>query len=386
MDLLGDGIHAQSAVAVPDPLAGPPPRTLRPLCPLLCVAVAVALVGVECQRRTSPSRVGAAGDSASVPPRRFLGILKRYVWEALGLAACTALASTLRSNGGLALTPIGPLGGLTAGAAHQGWIDSVTAQPPIAAADVLLLAQVLLRCLSYASAALCSRAVPGKNEPLAGVVSALLLEGQLCRIGSLCGGRTQTLGKAVASTYLFLEVLCLMPLATLGPRSAFWTSRANSVVAALVLCLGAGRLWLPHGFAFADALFWAAHALELLAAFTHLAHTVGPGGGLGGIHATATHLALPLQQGLAAYCLVEAPSTTRQLVVVGAVAQLGAYVAATALRVAEYCDGDGEERGSPSAAWPWAGQIAVSGLGTVVRPRNAGRDAPGPGWAWDPKR
>lgn len=321
-----------------DASAGVLPTALKVL---LGAAVAVALLGAEVRRqdRTGFGLLRASGASRfAICP----AALRRYAWEAMGLAVCTAFVATLRSRLGLFAPPSDHSGAVTM---EQAWVAITGSWTALVASDWLLSAQASLRVAVYASAALRG---PEGNRPLAGGSCALLLAAQLCRVAVLAGSSTHAAG---GSLLFCLEVVCLLLLLRLGLQPAL--SRPIAFLAPCGLCVAFGtihRLQLAEN-VLMDSLFSAAHALQLLAAFAHLASTLWSSGGHEriGIGDVTVHMALPLQQGLAAYYYLEVFEASSRVADFGypvellwasSVAQLGTYLAASALHFAECCDGD----------------------------------------------
>lgn len=311
---------------------------------LLSAAVAVVILGAEARRqdRAGLGRSGISFDSRFV---MVPAVLRRYAWEAAGLAVCTFLVATLRSRLGLQAQP-SHYGGVTM---EQAWAVLTGWRTALVSSGGLLSVQALFRVAAYASMVLRGTADPREaKRPMARGVCVLLLAAQLCRMMVLVGSSAHPRGGAFSSC---LEVACLLLLLGLGLRPAL--SRPLVFLTPCGLCVAFGalhRLDLAHNL-LVDSLFSTVHALEFLAALANLAGTVWSSGGpvVASTSEVVVHLALPLQQGLAAYFYLEVFEVSSrsaefgfpaELLWASSVGQLGMYLAASVLHFAECCDGD----------------------------------------------
>lgn len=305
--------------------------------------VVAGVLAVEKRRR---------GSSIGLGRHRFsvYELLRCYIWEAAGLAVCTTLAAALRSRGDTGVHWPSQLPGVDAVAVAETWSTISREWPLLVTGDTLLAAQAMLRAVMLAPFILRRAQCPGLHRsPLCGMACALMLLGQGCRLMCLCQSGAYRLDGPLGGTpSIILEVLNTSLLLAIGLRPLLYTPRSSGAIALAAFAVASrNRLSLARD-PLADTLFPASHILELLAACVHLVHTVSVGEGLGGACGGAVHLALPLQQSLAAYYYLEAfravPEVLEvgwpvELLWVGAVTQLGLYLASAALHLAEAFDG-----------------------------------------------
>jgi len=312
----------------------------------ICVVSVLVVLRLEMQRR-----VGAGGGGAGLGGiAQCKQILQHCAPELAGLVACLTLAALLRARGDAN-------SGIDA--AHLAAWEEIKAQWPILlTADTLLSLQAMLRIVVLFSAALRAGTEP---VPLADEAAALSLGAQLVRGLLLANSTTYMLdgplgGKLPATC----EIVAIPLLAALG---AFRTIRrcplAAATVAGCVAWLASRHFLSLAGDALADQLFIAAHILDLLSALAYLARSLLIGGNDEyepgrSIAIGFTHLLMAAQQSLATYYFLRAFDADPELVGaglpfqvlhIGCAVQLGVYLAAAAIFVAERF-----ERGAAAAA------------------------------------
>mmetsp|Transcript_121372 Transcript_121372/g.343460 ORF Transcript_121372/g.343460 Transcript_121372/m.343460 type:complete len:353 (+) Transcript_121372:148-1206(+) len=307
-----------------------------------CVVSALVVLRLEMQRR-----VGVAGGNAGLGGfSQCKQLLQHCAPELAGLVACLALAALLRARGdadaGISEAEIAT------------W-DEIKAQWPILlTADTLLSMQAMLRVVVFFSAVL--RAGTGP-VPLGDEAAAFSLGAQLMR-GLLLARSTAYMldGPVGGKLPATCEIVAIPLLAALG---AFGTLRRNPLPATIAVgCVAwlATRHYLSlGGDALADQSFIAAHILDLVSALAYLARSLLIGGN--DEHEPArstaigfTHVLMAAQQSLATYYFLRAFDAAPELVGaglpfmvihIGCAVQLGVYLAAAAVFVAEHFEKGG---------------------------------------------
>mmetsp|Transcript_121364 Transcript_121364/g.343428 ORF Transcript_121364/g.343428 Transcript_121364/m.343428 type:complete len:352 (-) Transcript_121364:68-1123(-) len=323
----------------------------------ICVVSALVILRLELQRRA-----GASGGSADLGGiAQCKQIIQHCAPELAGLVASLSLAALLRAHGDAD-------SGIDA-ADFATW-EKIKAQWPIlVTADTLLSLQAMLRIVVLFSAALRAGTEP---VPLADEAAALSLGAQLMR-GLLVASNTSYMlyGPLGGKLPIACEIVAIPLLAALG---AIGTIRrcplAAATVAGCVAWLASRHFLSLARDGMADQLFIAAHIFDLLSALAYLARSLLIGGSNEhepgrSVAIGFTHFLMAAQQSLATYYFLTAFDAAPELVGaglpflvlhVGCAVQLGVYLAAPAVFVAERF-----ERG-------W-GAVATA----------AGNDAPQPG-------
>lgn len=327
---------------------------------LICIVVAMIVLRLELQRRVQ-NRPGFGSSDGSRYAENCKRILREFAPEAAGLIACLTLAAALRARGD------------KRPADDQVWAQIKEQWPLLMTADTLLSLQAMLRLVVLLSAVL--RAGGGGPVPLADEAAALWLGAGLSRVLLVSRCSLYMLDGPLGGLLpVACEVAVLPLLFSLG-RGAL---RRAPVTLALVFSAAAcfatrNRLQLADD-SITNSLFMMAHSLDLLAAFVYLVRVAlidHEGKGiLGDVSVAFAHLLMPVQQALSAYYFLRAFEYSESLVGSGRpfeslqisnTAQLGAYLAAAALYIAERCD-----RRAQEAAMSAHGSLATAG-GTVVR-------------------
>jgi len=308
----------------------------------MCIVVAMLVLRIELQRRavTGPNFGSRQGSGYAEGCQR---ILRQCAPEAAGVVACLTLAAALRARGD---------GMSTAGVVDDAaWAQIKADWPLLITADTLLSLQAMLRFVVLVSVAL--RCDGSRVVPLADEVGALWLGAGLARL--VYGFR--------ASAYLLdgplggnLPVACeiaVIPLLFVVGRKSMWRAPFTmaAIVAATAIFAGRNHLNLANDIV-ADLCFIAAHCMDFLASIAYLLRTLlvdsGPRGSTAHISMGFVHLLMPIQQSLSAYYFLRAFEASPALVgagrpfdmlQIGNVAQLGAYLGAASLYLAECFDG-----------------------------------------------
>jgi len=308
----------------------------------ICVVVAMLVLRIELQCRavTGPNLGSRQGSSYVEGCHR---ILRQCAPEAAGVIACLTLAAAMRARGD---------GMSTAGVVDAAtWVQIKANWPLLITADTLLSLQAMLRFVVVVSAVL--RCDGSRVVPLADEVGALWLGAGLARL--VLGFR--------ASAYLLdgplggnLPVACeiaVIPLLFVVGRKSMWRAPFTmaAIVAATAIFAGRNHLNLANDIV-ADLCFIAAHCMDFLASIAYLLRTLlvdsGPRGSTAHISMGFVHLLMPIQQSLSAYYFLRAFEASPALVgagrpfdmlQIGNVAQLGAYLGAASLYLAECFDG-----------------------------------------------
>lgn len=262
----------------------------------------------------------------------------KYSPEALGLLVCLALAGGLRFKGSI---------WSQYAQNERAWNDIMREWPILLTADTLLAIQAALRLLVLVSNVLRAGGGPTLLSQEAAAISLGAALGRAvlffrCSDYMLDG----PLGGKWPAACELLSVPLLAMLCSGICQRALATSGLTLVVS---LWIGSRNHLKLAGDPISDGLFIFVHTTEMLAAFAYLSRAVfGDVGAWGNAKQTAalgfTHFLMPLQQCLAAYYFVQAFECVPQLVGaghpfeilrMGGVAQVGVYVGAAVLYVAE---------------------------------------------------
>lgn len=283
------------------------------------------------------------GTSGGLTLKGCTQLLCRFWGEALGIAACVAVAVALRVWGSR--------GAPVAAGSHEerAWADIQRQWPLLVTADTLLAFQSMLRVTAFFSVTLRS-GTDDSGPPLAAEPAALLLAGGLFRAALLAQSDVYMLdgplGGSLPASCDVAAIPLLLPLAL----PAILSLRRCLAFMLIVVCCGwfgyHNRLSLSED-PVADSLFTGYHVLDLAAAVAHLGRTAFTGGGLesGG---WIVQTLMPVQQGLAAYYFLMAFDAAPELVSAGkpfellqygGVAQLGMFLASAALHLSELAEG-----------------------------------------------
>jgi len=301
-------------------------------------AVAIVVLRLEVTRRAGPQNTtGNTGESYGA---KTVKLLQQHAPEVISLVACLTVAATLRIRG----------------STDHGLPESLVQEWPILlTADTLLALQALMRSLVLISTVL---RVGGGPTLLSQEAAALACGAALVRVALAARSDVYLLdgplGGKLPVACEFLSLLLLAILCRGIRRSALMVSALTLAVAAWIA--SRNHLSLASD-TVTDALFIFAHLAELLAAFAYLSRALVLDTGLGG-HAKVNvalhyaHMIMPIQQCFAAYYFVQAFEYVPELVsvgrpfnilIIGGVAQLGAYASAAILHLAEYVDAPTDE-------------------------------------------
>lgn len=304
---------------------------------LLCAAVAMVVLRIEVQRRAGLEAAGGSWPLAWSADRA-KRLLKENVAETALLLSCATLAVMLRSRGDTS--------------AHQSdaqWEQIKSSWPVLITADTLLSLQSMLRLVAFLAAML-RVSDAGAAAPLAEGAAALWLFGGIARMAVFA--RTDAyvldgpLGGALPTAF---EAAALPTLLALGSRALrrSWLPLTLAVAAVLAYAQCNHLSLAEADDRTSDILYSSAECFETLAAFVYLARAALVEGAVQSPGAGFVHLLMPVQQALGAYYWLEAFSGSHDLVGagrpfdvlhIGTVAGLGAYLAAGALFLADRLD------------------------------------------------
>lgn len=306
---------------------------------LICIIVAMVVLRLELQRRTS-----GGTEFGSPVGRRYAEsckrVLREFAPEAAGIIACLTLAAALRARGD------------TQPVDDEAWERIKEQWPLLMTADTLLSLQAMLRLLVLLSVLL--RGDGGSPAPLSDWAAALWLGAGVARVALMTRTSVYMLDGPVGGALPAACEVAVLPLLLVLGRSALRRApgTAAMVLAAATCFAYRNRLNLAED-AVTDSLFSLAHSLEFLASFVYLLRTaltdLRSGNPLTDISVAFTHLLMPIQQALASYYFLEAfdaaPAIVGaghpvELLKIGCTAQLGAYLGAAALYFAECCEGE----------------------------------------------
>lgn len=291
---------------------------------VLCVAVAAVWL-VEFSRR--------AGE-----PRLLLGkqLLRAWAPEVLGLVAVLSLALHLRLSAQDAFQA-------PSEDEAQAWAEITAAWPLLITADTLLSLQAMLRLLVLALVVF--RVSDVKSFPLGGSAAFLWFAAGLSRAAVPFFSDVYMLDGPLGGKPPQLCELAVLPLLLV----LCWRSRSFSFLPCLLVVLAAAvaaywnRLALS-GSVTPDVLFILAHILDQLVAFAYLLRTLlmDCSDSL-----SLTHLIMAAQAAMCAYFFVAGFPHDARLVAagspfgvlhIGSTAQLGAYLAAASLHIAQWAE------------------------------------------------
>lgn len=308
----------------------------------ICIVVAMLVLRIELQRRavTGPNFGSRQGSGYAEGCQR---ILRQCAPEAAGIIACLTLAAALRARGDVTST---------AGVVDEAaWAQIKADWPLLITADTLLSLQAMLRFVVLVSVAL--RCDGTRTVPLADEVGALWLGAGLARLVMGSRASAYLLDGPLGGTLPLACEIAVIPLLYVVGRSTLRRAPLTmaAIVAATAIFAGRNRLNLADD-TMADSCFIAAHCMDFLASLAYLLRTLlvdsGPRGSTAHISMGFVHLLMPIQQSLSAYYFVRAFEASPALVgaghpfamlQIGNVAQLGAYLGAASLYLAECFDG-----------------------------------------------
>lgn len=303
---------------------------------LMCVVVAMVVLRLELQRRagTGPD-IGSRRDASRYAQncKRFL---KECVPEAASLIACLTLAAALRARGDV----VPP-------SDAEAWEQIKAQWPLLLTADTLLSLQAMLRLVVLLSMVF-RAGIGGQPLALSEETSALWMGANMARLLLLSRTAAYMLDGPLGGMLPVACEIAVMPILLVLSRG---TIRRAPATLALIIAAASCFAFRNHlalcGDVMSDALFTLAHSLDLLAGCTYLVRTVLIERCTRDVSVGFTHLLMPIQQGVAAYYFWQAFSYVPELVGAGLpfeVLQLGntvcfgAYLAASALYVAECYD------------------------------------------------
>mmetsp|Transcript_87768 Transcript_87768/g.284114 ORF Transcript_87768/g.284114 Transcript_87768/m.284114 type:complete len:342 (-) Transcript_87768:96-1121(-) len=310
---------------------------------LICVVVAMVVLRLELQRRagTGPDIGSRVGNRYAENCKR---ILRECAPEAALLLACLTLAAALRARGDD-----------THPSDSEAWARIKEQWPLLVTADTLLSLQAMLRVVVVLSVVL--RAGSGGPLPMSEEAAALWSAGALARTAILARSTVYMLDGPLGG---YLPAACevaVLPLLLILGQSTIRRAPLNClmVLAATSAFAFRNRLSLAED-KVTDSLFMIAHSFDFLAAFAYLLRTLlienGPRGSKVHISMGFTHLLLPIQQSLAAYYFVQAFDAVPSLIgsgmpfevlQIGNTAQLGVYLGAATVYVADCFEGHSRE-------------------------------------------
>jgi len=312
---------------------------------LICTVVAMLVLRIELQRRavTGPNFGSREGGGYAEECQR---ILRQCAPEAAGVIACLTLAAALRARGDVMST---------AGAVDEAaWAQIKADWPLLITADTLLSLQAMLRFVVLVSVAL--RCSGNQTVPLADEVGTLWLGAGLARLVTGSRANAYLLDGPLGGNLPFACEIAVIPLLFVVGRDTLRRAPSTMVAIVVATAIFAGRNHLNLASdTVADSCFIAAHCMDFLASIAYLMRTLlvdsGPRGSAAHISMGFVHLLMPIQQSLAAYYFVRAFEASPVLVgagrpfhllQIGNIAQLGAYLGAASLYLAECFDGTSE--------------------------------------------
>lgn len=300
----------------------------------MCVVVAMIVLRLELQRRagTGPDFGSREGWQYAESAKQ---LLKQWAPEAAGLVACLTLAAALRARGDTKQ----PLD-------EEAWAQIKQQWPLLMTADTLLSLQAMLRLVVLLSVVL--RAGGGGPVPLSEEVTALWLGAGVARVAVLSRSTVYMLDGPVGGSLPAACEVAVLPILLVLSRGTLRRAPMTLALVAVAAAWFASRNYLNLADdTVADSLFALAHSLDCLAAFAYLLRTVLIDSRAKGVSVGFTHLLMPVQQGLSAYYFLQAFDAVPELVgaglpfqvlQIGNTAQLGAYLGALALYLADCFD------------------------------------------------
>lgn len=328
------------------------------------LVVAVVVLRMESTRRMPNAPQQHADSEGGGTTTTYKKFFQQYAPEVTGLVATLCLAVALRVHG--ACTHVS--------SEETAALESIMREWPILlTADTLLSMQAMLRLLVFISCVLRAGGGPTMISQEAAAISlgaalgraALIARSPHYMLDGPVGGYLPVACELLSVP--FLALLCrgiqqrALMASALTLASAAWIGSRN-------------RLSLADD-AVADGLFLFAHTAEMLAAFAYvsralLSDDVGLGaGGERSMSLRFAHVVMPLQQCMAAYYFLVAFEYAPGLIAaghpfailqIGGAAQLGAYVAAAVLHLAEHLESVPSQEEQSAAAVPQHAAAAVA--------------------------
>jgi len=303
---------------------------------LMCVVVAMVVLRLELQRRagTGPD-IGSRRDAGSYAHtcKRFL---KECAPETAGLMACLTLAAALRARGDV----VQP-------SDSEAWEQIKAQWPLLLTADTLLSLQAMLRLVVLLSIVL-RAGISGRPAPLSEETAALWLGANTARLVLLSRTTSYMLDGPLGGILPVACEIAVMPILLVLSRGTIRRAGLTlALVAVAAACFASRNRLALCGDSSADALFTLAHSLDLLAGCTYLVRTALIERCSQDVSVGFTHLLMPIQQGLAAYYFWQAFGFAEELVgsglpfevlQIGSTVSFGAYLAASALYIADCYD------------------------------------------------
>lgn len=297
--------------------------------------VLLAVFRIEAPRHSSNRPQQGAGI-------KFKKSIQRYAPEIIGMCGLLTLSCYLRvygSNGFMV---------------DEQTFENIALQWPILlTADSLLSLQAMLRLLVFMSTVLRSASGPTLLSQEAAAISCGAALGRATLLArSAAYFLDGPLGGYWPAACELLSVVFLAKLCR-GIRQRALTTSAITLAAAM--CIGCRNRLSLAGDPLADGLFIFAHTAELFAAFAYLSRALFSDIGRKSVALRFAHAAMPLQQCFAAYYFVQAFEKVPGLVDVGhpfeilqmgGVAQVAAFVGAAMLHWAECLESPTEESGT----------------------------------------
>lgn len=305
----------------------------------LCTFVALVVLRLELQRR--------GGDGPNVGSRETCSyaesckrLLRNCAPEAACLIAVLSLVALLRARGDSEIAAMVP-------EEAQVWEEIKSEWPLLMTADTLLSIQAMLRFVVLISVVL--RAGDGKPIPLADEAAVLWLGAAFARVATHSMSQAYMLEGPVGGIPPLACEVAVLPMLLVLSRG---TLRRMPLTISLVFAASAAfafrnRLALG-GHEQVDGLFVLAHCLDTLAAVAYLLRTLLIEDSHVDVSVTFTHILMPIQAALSAYFFLQAMPYSVGMVAAGApfavlhigtTVQLGAYLAAAALHLAEWSEG-----------------------------------------------
>lgn len=300
---------------------------------IFCVTVGILVLRAEFQRRAVTEPTISRGGCAE----RCKRFLQHCALEAAGVITCLTLAAVLRAKG-------------DSGPGDDTWAQIQAQWPLLVTADTVLSLQAMIRLLVVLSCVL--RTGGGMQVPLGDETAMLWLGAGAARVALLFRTDVYMLDGPLGGKLPATCELAVLPLLFALSRGSLVKAPLVGAVtyAAAAALAGRNHLNLAQD-AISDGLFVAAHGLDFIAAFAYLLRTllidVRSTGCTANVSVGFAHLLMPVQQCLAAYYFVQAFEADPALVgsgrpfdmlQIGAITQLGFYLGATVVYLAEYLD------------------------------------------------
>jgi len=305
---------------------------------LICIVVGMLVLRMELHRRadTNPSFSSREGTGYTESCKR---ILQLCAPEAAGVMACLAFAAALRVWGAQSSGPV-----------DHAWAEIQAQWPVLLTADTLLSLQAMLRLLVLLSCVL--RAGGDVPVPLGDETAVLWLSAGLARVALLARTDVYMLDGPLGGNLPAACEVAVLPLLFALSRGTLRKAPLTVALTCIAAAILAGRNHLNIAKdSVSDCLFIAAHGLDFLAAFAYLLRTLlldaRSDSRKGNISIGFGHLVMPVQQCLAAYYFVqafiaepalEAAGRPFAVLQIGGIAQVGLYLGASAVYIADCLD------------------------------------------------